>query len=91
MIRATIATVLLLLFLATKQWLVAPPEVSGNFDGVAAKARLERILDEGVSHSVDTAANDRVRERIVAELRSFGLEDTVRRAALQILLLDRYN
>lgn len=47
--------------------------------------RALRLLDDG-------AAGDPVAlTQALATLRSFGLEDTVRRAALQILLLERYS
>lgn len=45
----------------------------GGFDVARAAARLRRILGDQRPHPVDTAANDSVRDRLVAELRSLGL------------------
>jgi len=73
----------LLLLLMTAFWfkgeLVALPEVParaapGEFDTGRALARLQRILGDERPHPVDSAANDAVRERLLAELRALGLD-----------------
>ena len=45
----------------------------GAFDTARAVARLKRILGEERPHPVDSAANDAVRARLVAELYALGL------------------
>ena len=45
----------------------------GGFDTGRAMARLQRILGDQRPHPVDSAANDDVRGRLVAELRALGL------------------
>jgi hypothetical protein len=49
----------------------------GGFDTVRALARLERILGDERPHPVDSAANDGVRGRLVAELRALGLQPRI--------------
>jgi hypothetical protein len=51
-----------------------------DFDTKRALARLERILGHQAPHSVDTAANDQVRERLIAEIAAIGLKPEVREA-----------
>ncbi|WP_166036939.1 M20/M25/M40 family metallo-hydrolase [Sphingosinicella sp. YJ22] len=72
----------LLAVLVFKGALVAPPAVPeaaapGAFDAARAFARLERILADRQPHPVDSAANDRVRNRLVAELGAAGLQPRV--------------
>lgn len=76
------ALLALLAVLVFKGALVAPPPVPesaapGEFDTARAFARLERILADRVPHPVDSDANDRVRERLIAELRAAGLQPRV--------------
>lgn len=78
--RAGIVAALLLALLAVmglKGALVPVPEPAtagaGGFDPARALARLERILGDERPHPVDSAANDSVRGRLVAELRALGL------------------
>jgi hypothetical protein len=73
---------LLLAGFALKDRLLALPPVPGQaapgaFDANRAFARLERILAGERPHPVDSAAQDEVRARIVAELRAAGLEPRV--------------
>jgi hypothetical protein len=83
--RAGIVAGLLLLLVAAlwfKGGLIALPDVPrqaqpGAFDTRRAMARLGRILGDQRPHPVDSAANDAVRERLVAELRAMGLSPTV--------------
>ncbi|MEA3063750.1 MAG: hypothetical protein QOJ27_178, partial [Sphingomonadales bacterium] len=84
--RTGIVAALLLLLLMTAFWfkgaLVAPPDVpdrvaAGEFDTARALARLHRILGDQRPHPVDSAADDAVRERLLAELRGMGLSPTV--------------
>lgn len=49
----------------------------GDFDSDRAFARLQRILADRIPHPVDSDANDRVRERLIAELRAAGLQPRV--------------
>src|SRR6185503_7123728 len=56
----------------------APRNVpAGAFDTDRASARLQRILGDQRPHPVDSAANDEVRERLIAELRAIGLQPVV--------------
>ena len=72
----------LLAVLVFKGALIALPAVPqaaapGDFDANRAFARLERILADGAPHPVDSDANDRVRDRLIAELRAAGLQPRV--------------
>lgn len=74
---ATLLTLALLVGVAFKGRLLALPAVrgetvAGQFDTSRAVGRLQRILGDQRPHSVDTAANDAVRARIVAELQAIG-------------------
>ena len=80
----TVAALLVLLMAALwfKGGLVALPEApaqaaAGEFDTARALARLRRILGDERPHPVDSAANDAVRERLLAELRALGLDPAV--------------
>ena len=73
----------LMLAFAGKGLLLSPPSPSavaapGSFDAARAAGRLARILGDERPHPVDTAANDAVRARLVAELRALGLAPQVR-------------
>ena len=75
----------LLLAFALKPALIAPPAMpnsvaAGEFDTQRAMARLARILGDQRPHPVDSAANDAVRERLMAELRGVGMEPQMREA-----------
>jgi hypothetical protein len=78
---AALALAFLILALATKSELAQVPDVrasaAGGFDTPRALARLQRILGDQRPHSADTAANDAVRGRLIAELRAIGLSPTV--------------
>lgn len=83
MIRAgaylTVAVLLLLAAMAAKPYLIALPApqvqvAAGEFDANRALRRLQRVLDDQPPHPVDSAANDAVRERLIAEMRRAGLE-----------------
>lgn len=72
----------LLAGMAATRWLTAPPPLRaenapGQFDAKRAKARLERIIGPSSAHPADSAASDGVRARLVAELRSAGLNPRV--------------
>ncbi|HEX8622579.1 MAG TPA: M20/M25/M40 family metallo-hydrolase [Allosphingosinicella sp.] len=83
--RAGIVAALLVLLMTALGFqgeLIALPEVparasAGEFDTARALARLRRILADQRPHPVDSAANDSVRERLIAELRALGLEAAV--------------
>src|SRR5688572_23859411 len=73
---------LLLAAMVVKAELLALPAVpakaaSGAFDMHRAMARLHRILGDERPHPVDSAANDAVRERLIAELKAIGLAPRV--------------
>lgn len=74
--------VLALLFaaFALKGALLVPPTPSAKaaFNVERAMARLQRILGDQRPHPVDSAADDAVRDRLLAELRALGLQPTVR-------------
>ncbi len=78
-----IAVVGLLLAFALKGALIAPPApphavAAGEFDTQRAIGRLERILGDQRPHPVDSAADDLVRERLIAELQAAGLKPETR-------------
>ena len=81
--RWILAALVLLLVaaMATKGALVRVPPVeaasASGFDTARALARLERILGDERPHPVDSAANDAVRARLIAELRAIGLSPRV--------------
>jgi hypothetical protein len=73
----------LLAALAATPLLVALPHrtgtpVPGEFNEIRAKARLAAVLGDQRPHPADSAAGDSVRERLVQQLRSMGLEPVVR-------------
>lgn len=76
------ALLLLMAALAAKPVLIAPPPLreapaAGQFDTERAMTRLQRILGDQRPHPVDSAANDAVRARLIAELRAIGLDPIV--------------
>ena len=78
-----IAVTALLLAFGLKGALIAPPSppatvAAGEFDTQRAIGRLAHILGDQRPHPVDSVANDAVRDRLMAELRSVGLEPQVR-------------
>ncbi len=81
-----VALALLALLQAAVVVRLAPPDVvaasapDDAFSAERALARLERVLGDQAPHPVGTPANDRVRERLLAELRDLGLEPEVREA-----------
>jgi hypothetical protein len=84
--RNGLIVALLLALLMTAFWfkggLVALPDVPdraapGEFDTKRALARLRRVLGDERPHPVDSAANEAVRERLLAELRAIGLAPVV--------------
>ncbi|MET0546933.1 MAG: M28 family peptidase [Caulobacterales bacterium] len=73
---------LLLLALMSAGVLIQPPPVrkdnsAAQFDAVAAQARLVRILGDQAPHPVDSAAEDAVRDRLLAEIRALGFAPSV--------------
>lgn len=63
--------------------LLTPPPVranagAGQFDAVAARDRLARVLGDETPHPVDSAAQDVVRARLLAEIRALGYVPEVR-------------
>ncbi|MEO8141884.1 MAG: M20/M25/M40 family metallo-hydrolase, partial [Sphingomicrobium sp.] len=76
---------LLLAAFALKGMLILPPSppsaaTGEGFDSERALARLKRVLGDQRPHPVDSAANDAVRARLVAELTAIGLSPEVREA-----------
>ena len=76
---------LLMLGFAIKGVLIVPPSppssvAPGEFDTNRAIARLQRILGDERPHPVDTAADDAVRGRLIAELQAIGLQPQVHEA-----------
>lgn len=72
----------LLFGMAATRWLTLPPPLrtsnaAGEFDAVRAKARLARVLGAEAPHPADSVASDEVRGRLIAELRSLGLQPQV--------------
>ncbi|MEA3000690.1 MAG: hypothetical protein QOK17_2523 [Sphingomonadales bacterium] len=74
---AWLALALLVAAMAMKAWLTTVPELAparpGGFDQARAVSRLARVLGDQRPHPVDSAADDAVRGRLVAELRAMGL------------------
>ncbi|HMI40720.1 MAG TPA: M20/M25/M40 family metallo-hydrolase [Sphingomicrobium sp.] len=73
----------LMLAFGAKDALIRPPSPPAqtavtDFDSARAAARLARILGDQRAHPVDSAANDAVRGRLMAELRALGLTPQVR-------------
>lgn len=71
--------------LLLKDAVLAPPELRtenspGQFDAVRAFDRLAEVLGDESPHPVDSAANDLVRERLVAVIRRLGYQPEVRDA-----------
>jgi hypothetical protein len=67
--------------LAAKSLLISMPQVhdgAGRFDASRAKARLAFVLGDQRPHPADSAADDAVRSRIMAELRQMGIKPLVR-------------
>ena len=63
--------------------LVEPPapraaNAENQFDAAGAEARLARILGDETPHPVDSAAQDPVRERLLAEIRALGFTPELR-------------
>jgi hypothetical protein len=76
-----LVALLLLAAIAAKGWLIQPRAApASGFDTDRAFGRLERILGDQRPHPVDTAANDKVRERLIAEIRALGLDPRVHEA-----------
>jgi hypothetical protein len=82
--RTCLVVALLLALLAVmgvKSALVPIPPAAGTqaggFDTARAVARLKRILGDERPHPVDSAANDAVRGRLLAELSALGLEPRI--------------
>ena len=83
--RSLLVLALLLAGFALKGALLIPPEAAaqvapGEFDTNRAMARLERIVGDQRPHPVDSEADDAVRDRLMAELRSMGLQPQVHEA-----------
>ena len=77
--------VLLMAAFAGKGLLIAPPHppsvaAAGTFNTPRAVARLARILGDERPHPVDSAGNDAVRQRLMAELQAIGVTPQVREA-----------
>ena len=84
-LRGLIVIGLLMSGFALKGALLAPPNPPAHvgpdeFDTRRAVERLQRILGDERPHSVDTAADDAVRERLIVELRAIGLDPQVHEA-----------
>src|ERR1044072_5178321 len=77
----SLVVVALLAAMAVKATLIAlpePPTTTGeSFDPNRAAERLQRVLGDERPHPVDSAANDAVRERLIAEMRAVGLNPRV--------------
>ena len=72
----------LLLFLVflIRPVFVSPPSIdtANRFDTARAFDSLSRLLGDERPHPVDSAANDDVRERLIAEIRSMGFKPMIR-------------
>lgn len=81
-INLRLAALIVGLFLAfsARLIIIEPPEIAVDhaFQTDRAFSRLVRILDDESPHAVDSSANDRVRERLLSEIRSLGFSPIVR-------------
>ncbi|MFZ5617166.1 MAG: M28 family peptidase [Pseudomonadota bacterium] len=67
------------LFMAKGALTAPPPVIDGaEFDTGRALARLALILGDERPHPVDSAANDAVRERLIAEIEAIGYAPEIR-------------
>jgi hypothetical protein len=64
--------------LATQPPSVTATKAATGFDGDRAVARLARILGDQTPHPVDSAPNDAVRARLLAEITALGFTSEVR-------------
>ncbi|MGN6058835.1 MAG: M28 family peptidase [Sphingomicrobium sp.] len=84
-VAGVLVVALLMLGFGIKGVLITPPSPPsqagpGEFDTDRAISRLQRILGDERPHPVDTAADDAVRGRLIAELQAMGLQPQVRDA-----------
>jgi hypothetical protein len=84
-LRSVLIAILLMLGFALKGSLIDPPSppphaAPGTFDTKRALDRLQRILGDQRPHPVDSADDDAVRDRLMAELRAIGLDPQVHEA-----------
>lgn len=82
-LRALLLFGLLFLALMGAGYVIQPDPVRianapDAFDANAAFARIERVLSPEESHPLDTEAADRVRERLLTEIRALGFTPEVR-------------
>ena len=80
--RGLLIAALLVGGFALKGWLIEPPTAArvsspDAFDTDRAVGRLKRILGDQRPHPVDSAADDAVRDRLITELRSLGLDPRI--------------
>lgn len=85
-LEGVLIAALLMVAFAVKGLLIEPPSLpskigSGAFQTQRAIGRLQRILGDQRPHSVDTASDDAVRDRLVTEIRAMGLQPQVREAS----------
>ncbi|MGE0180999.1 MAG: M20/M25/M40 family metallo-hydrolase [Parvularculaceae bacterium] len=74
-----LAAAFLALFMLKGDLAPAPRiDAKSEFDADRALERLARILGDERPHTVDTDANDAVRERLLGEIRAIGFEPEVR-------------
>jgi hypothetical protein len=66
------------LFMVKGALVSTPRDVVSEFDAERAEERLARILGDERPHPVDSAANDAVRERILAEIGVLGYAPEIR-------------
>jgi len=84
-VRGLLIVALLMLGFTVKGLLIEPPSppastAPGEFDTARAISRLQRILGDQRPHPVDSAADDAVRDRLLAEIRAIGLSPEVHEA-----------
>ena len=82
-LRALLLCGLLFLALMGAGYVIQPDPVRTSnapdaFDANAAFARIERVLSPEAPHPLDTEAADRVRERLLTEIRAIGFAPEVR-------------
>lgn len=79
-VRMSALLVSIFLIFSIRLIITGPPEISTShaFQTDRAFSRLVRILGDESPHAVDSLSNDRVRERLLSEIRSLGFNPIVR-------------
>lgn len=75
-----LVAILLLAAIGAKDLLIQPRTAPSDFNASRAIQRLATVIGPQVAHSVDTPANDAVRERLIAQLAAIGIPAEIHEA-----------